>query len=550
MTLKSISNKLTPVSDAVAHVQDFSTVAVSGFNLAATPEYLILSLFERYQKTGHPNKLFLICESLPATFGRALDRVSEELTKQNDGNFMRGLLIPFFGFSPWTQKAVQANLFETYSWPIGVVAYWFREIASGRPGLITTIGIDTLLDPRREGGAMNQKATERMTCKVELVHIEGDEFLFYRAPKPGFALIRASVADERGNLSMQDEGIRSTVLNISQAAKARPDPGAVLAQVRWITKSGTISPRDVDVPCPLVDYVVISPKEYHWQGGTFEYDPRISYRVMQPENEQIISQIMPPPERQFEKVIARKILIELVSVLEEKKSPVLVNLGVGIPALVSAVSAEENLTDCILTVLESGPWGGIALSGDDFGLAFSPFALSTMPDMFSNFEGGVIDAASLGFLQVDSFGNVNPSMLPGRLFGPGGFPVIAGGAPRTYFSGAFTGGKSRVRVESGELKIQEDGPINKFVSTVYRVFFSGKEAMRHQKEILYITERALFRLTNGDIVLEEVAPGVDLDKHILKKMEFQPKISPKLETMEKFIFSDEKMNLRNLVFVN
>jgi len=171
-----------------------------------------------------------------------------------------------------------------------------------------------------------------------------------------------------------------------------------------------------------------------------------------------------------------------------------------------------------------------------------------MPDMFSNFEGGIIDAAALGFLQIDSSGNVNPSMLPDRVYGPGGFPVIAGGAPRTLFSGAFTGGPSKLRVGSGELDIIEDGPVVKFVPSVYRIFFSGKEAVKHGKDILYITERAVFRLTSEGVVLEEIAPGVDLDKHILEKMEFSPKISPKLQTMEKAIFQKEKMGLRNSIF--
>ena len=211
-----------------------------------------------------------MCDSLPAIPGRALDFVSEQIYREKDEGFLSGLLIPFLGFSPWTQKIVEENMLETYSWPIGVVAYWFREVASGRPGLITTIGIDTLLDPRKEGGAMNQKADQKKTCKVNLVQIEGNDFLFYHAPKPTFALIRASVSDELGNLSMTDEGIRGTVLNIAQATKARPEPGSVVAQVRWITKSGTMNPRDVDVPSPLIDTVVISPKQHHWQGGTFE----------------------------------------------------------------------------------------------------------------------------------------------------------------------------------------------------------------------------------------------------------------------------------------
>ncbi len=525
-------------------IQDQSVIAVSGFNLAATPEHLILKLFENYEKTDHPKNLFFICDSLPAVPGRALDIVSEHMYKNKDYSFLRGILIPYLGFSPWTQKLVTENLVETYSWPIGIIAYWFREIASGRPGLITKIGIDTLLDPRREGGALNSLATQRMTCKASVIKIEGEEFLIYHAPKPNYALVRASIADEAGNLSMADEGIRGTVLNMAQATKARPEPGSVIAQVRWITESGTINPRDVDVPSPLVDYVVLSPRQHHWQSGRFEYDPRISYRVMQPLTSEVIAGMIPPPENEYEKVIARRILLELVKMLEEKRSQVLVNLGIGIPALVSAFVAEEELTKFIITVLESGPWGGLALSGLDFGLALSPFAVSSMPDMFSNFEGGVIDAASLGFLQVDSSGDVNPSILPGRVYGPGGFPVIAGGAPRIYFGGAFMAGESKIRVESQKLKIEVDGNVTKFVTKVYRVFFSGRQATKYDKEVLYVTERAVFRLTKHGIVLEEVAPGVDLEKDVLKKMEFKPSISPHMKEMDKMLFRKEKMGIR------
>jgi propionate CoA-transferase len=542
---ESMLQKVSSVGDSLDPIHDNSVVAISGFNLAATPEHLILKLYERYERSGHPNKLFLICESLPAVPGRALDHVSERLYLAKDRDFLSGVLIPFFGFSPWSQKLVEENLVEAYSWPIGVVAYWFREIASGRPGLITKIGIDTLLDPRKEGGALNQSATERMRCRVKIIEIESEEFLYYHAPKPNFALIRASYADETGNLSMADEGIRGTVLNIAQATKARPNVGTVISQVRWITSTGTINPRDVDVPAPLVDRIVISPRNHHWQGGGFEYDPRVAYRIMQPLNEDMLSDVLPSKEHSFERIIARRVLLELVRVLEVKRSPVLVNLGVGIPALVSAIAAEEEVSQFVITVLESGLWGGIALTGSNFGLAHSPFALSSMPDMFSNFEGGVIDAASLGFLQIDPRGDVNPSILPGRMYGPGGFPVIAEGAPRIYFAGAFTRGQSKIHISDDKLEIDADGPVSKFVPKVYRTVFSGREAMKYDREVLYITERAVFRLTkeNG-LTLEEICPGVDVEKDILSRMQFEPKIASNLKEMDKRLFNKGKMGIR------
>jgi len=316
--------------------------------------------------------------------------------------------------------------------------------------------------------------------------------------------------------------------------------------VRWITKAGAMNPREVDVPFPLVDHVVVSPKEYHWQSGRVEYDPRLSYNVMPPITEDILRGLRSPSAKYgVEKVIARRVLLGLISILEEKGCPVLVNLGVGIPALISLISAEEEVAECIVTVLESGAWGGVALTGIDFGLALSPFALSTMPDMFSNFEGGVIDAASLGFLQVDSLGDVNPSVLPGRFMGPGGFPVIAGGAPRLFLAGAFTAGESNIGVTPHGLEIVEDGKIPKFVPKVYKSFFSGKEALKEMREILFVTERAVLRLTTDGLMVEEIAPGVDLERDVLKKMKFEPLVSPDLIEMDKRLFTKEKMGVKD-----
>jgi propionate CoA-transferase len=527
----------------LSDIKDNSIIAISGFNMATTPEYLILELYRRYDELGHPKNIFIISDALPATPGRGLDQVAERLYKNPEQEFLRGALMPFLGFSPWLQKLVTDNRIECYGWPIGITAYWFREIGSGRPGLLTKIGVDTFLDPRKEGAALNKRAKKNASCKVTVLDIDGVDYLLYQAPKPNYALIRASISDENANLSMEDEGLRGTVLSIAQAAKARPHQGTVIAQVRWLTKYGTINPRDVDVPGPLVNYVIVAPKEYHWQSGTIEYDPRISYKIIPPMTEKLLDL----PRRSLkvhEKIIARRILLELIRLFKNKGAPVLVNLGIGIPALISLVATEEDVTEFIITVLESGPWGGVALSGNDFGLAIGPFALSTIPDVFSNFEGGIIDAASLGFLQVDSKGNVNPSMLPDKIFGPGGFPVIAGGVPRIYFAGAFTAGKSQITISHNRITILHDGIIPKFVESVFNVVFSGHQAMKYGQEILYVTERAVFRLTESGIILEEVAPGIDLDKDITSKMGFMP-IVGSIKEMDKRIFNDGKMGIRD-----
>lgn len=539
--------KIVDATVSISQIKDNSVIAISGFNMAITPEYLILELYKKYVEKGHPKNIFIISDVLPAIPGRALDKIAEPLYNDLNQKFLRGVLMPFLGFSPWLQKMVQEERIEYYGWPIGITAYWFREIASGRPGLLTKIGIDTFLDPRREGAALNELGKKYASCKVSVLDIDGLEWLLYQAPKPNYSFIRASTSDETGNLSMEDEGIRGTILSIAQATKASPHQGIVIAQVKWITRTGSINPRDVDVPGPLVDYVTVSPKQYHWQSGNIEFDPRISYRILPSLTDTLFDGLPRVSMKAHEKVIARRVVLELVRLLEEKKDPVLVNLGIGIPAFVSSIAAEEDVSEFIITVLESGQWGGLALSGNDFGLAISPFALSTIPDVFSNFEGGIIDAASLGFLQIDKEGNVNPSILPNKMFGPGGFPVIAGGAPRTFFAGSFTAGKSNFILSNKTIKIQNDGLTSKFVEKVYRIVFSGKQAAKYGHAISYITERAVFRLTDRGIVLDEIAPEIDIDKEILAKMDFLPIISSNLRTMDERIFDESKMNIKEEV---
>ena len=532
---------------ALDQVQDNDTIAISGFNMATTPEFLINQLYSKYQRSGHPNNLFIISDALPAVPGRALDYVAQQLYNDKDQDFLKGSLMPFLGFSPWFQKLVMDNRIECYGWPIGITAYWFREIASGRPGLLTKIGLDTFLDPRTDDAALNELSKSRSSCKVEILKIDEEDYLFYKAPKPKFALIRASIADEMGNVSMKEEGIRGTVLSIAQATKALPTRGKVACQVRWITKSGTINPRDVDIPFPLIDHIVISPSEYHWQTGSIAYDPRLSSEIVSPSNRNLETIININKMEMYEKVIARRVTLEFVNLILQKKERVLINLGIGIPAFISSIIHEENIADLIISLIESGPWGGVALYGNDFGLAVSSFALSTIPDMFSNFEGGIIDAASLGFLQIDKFGNVNPSMLPNRLFGAGGFPVIAGGVSKIFFAGAFTGGKKEINVTDNGIKILYDGPITKFVENVYKISFSGYQAAKCGQEIMYVTERAVFRLdkNNNELVLEEIAPGIDIEKDVLSKMDFKPQISSEIKEMDIRLFGKSAMNIRN-----
>jgi len=528
-------------------VKDSSVLAISGFNMATTPEYLIKSLYEKYISTGHPKSLFIETDALPASSGRALDEVLKDAYEKGNQDFIRGMLVPFMGFSPWLQKMTVENSFQVYGWPIGITAYWFREVASGRPGLLTKIGLGTYLDPEVDSGSLNEKADQAKECTISKFSISDEEYLLYRSPKPEIAFVRTTFADRYGNLTMDDEPIRGTVMAIAQATRARPKPGVVIAQVKKYLGDMSVPPRNVEIPYPLVDFVVPSPEKYNWQASSFYYDPRASFKSNPWNSRDFPGDSAEKNIPQSQNVIARRVAIELVSVINSKGPPILINLGVGIPSLISAIISSEELSRNIVSVVESGPWGGLALTGPDFGVSLGAFAVSTIPDMFSNYEGGIIDVASLGFLQVDRFGNVNPSYIPGKLTGPGGFPVIAEGTPRAYFAGSFTAGKTDISFHKDGIQIKKDGDLVKFVNDVYKIFFSGKEAVKYSKEVKFFTERCVFSLDSRGLVLTEIAKGVDIDRDILNKMEFKPVIASDLKETPTVVYADGKMNLKYMV---
>ena len=533
--------KIVEAEEALDKIRDGSVVAISGFNMSVAPIYILERLFKLYLKTGHPRDLFVMSDAFPGAPGKGLDMIARIMYERGDTGFIRGVLLPYLGWSPWLQKLVAENRIEAYTWTIGVMAYWFREVGSGRPGVLTKVGIGTFEDPRDMGGALNELSREKMTARVELLEINGEEYLLYTAPKPEVALIRGSTADEKGNLTMEDEAVYGTVLNIAQAAKAMPRKGLVIAQVLRIARFGSLNPKHVVVPGPLVDHVVVAPPEKHPQTDTIQYDPRISGHIIPPLDKSMVGLMELGPR----KVVARRILMALAEIIKREGRPIIVNLGVGIPSQVAQVAVEEDMLDLIEITIESGPWGGIALHGPDFGASLGPYAIISMPDQFTIYEGGIIDAASLGFLQVDQEGNVNASMLPGRIPGPGGFSVIAYGAPRLLFGGHFTAGKQSIKVDprEGKLVIERDGPVTKFVERVYKVFFNSRQALEQGKEVLYITERAVFKLTPQGLELSEVAPGVNVERDILSKMEFQP-IVKEPKTMDPRLFRERPMNLK------
>ncbi|MGB9814417.1 MAG: CoA-transferase [Thermoplasmata archaeon] len=514
-------------------IEDKSTIAIAGFNNSVTPLLLMYSLYETYKKYGRPRELFIEIESFPGVPGTGLDVIARDMYENGDSGFISGMLLPYLYRSEYLQKMVYEEFFEAYSFSIGIATSIFREMAAGRPGVMTRIGLGTFHDPRNSGSFLNEKARREKRCRVDILYIDGEEYLFYRAPKPRYSFIRGSYADTIGNITMRREAIYGATLPVAMSAKAMPDQGKVFAQVEAIVKTGTIPPKEVHVPGPIVDYVVISEEGTHPQAATFYYDPRVSGEII-PER---LETKRTSGKLDGREIIRRRLSMELNSLIKELGRPIIVNLGTGIPSEIGPILERLGINGSVYTTVESGPWGGIALAGNDFGAAISPFAVIPQADQFSIYEGGIADAASLGFLQVDSEGNVNPSVLDWRIPGPGGFTDISNGISRIYFAGGFTGGKSDITVREGNIVIEREGDVKKFVNRVKEIFFNGKVALMEKKKIKYITERAVFSLTNDGIMLEEIAPGIDIDRDILPMMDFTPIIRD-VRTMDKNIFRD------------
>ncbi|MGC8790229.1 MAG: hypothetical protein ACP5PO_01770 [Desulfurella sp.] len=294
--------------------------------------------------------------------------------------------------------------------------------------------------------------------------------------------------------------------------------------------------------------MVVAPdaEKYHKLSGSYVYDPRLAGHVKAKKTKEL-EELLPAPDQIRDRIAAGRVLIEVMRTAAKLKKPLFGNLGIGIPVYVSWLAGELGLSNLLALTVEPGPIGGIALVGPDFGVAISPQALIPMPDMFTNYEGGIIDFASLGFMEIDPKGNLNPSYSSTRVSGPGGFPVISAGSPRTFFAGGFTAGKFDIDAAKGKLIIKNDGNIPKFNEKIAKIVFSGPQAVKAKKEIIYVTERAVFGLNENGLILKEIAPGIDLEKDILAKMNFKPQIAYKLETMPECLFHQSLDPLKEYV---
>ena len=512
-------NKIVSAAEAATLVQDGDTLATSGFVGIGVPDDLLAALQARHAEEGMPRGLTLL---FAAGQGDGKERGLNRLSA--DG-LLKRVVGGHWGLIPKVGRLALENRIEGYNLPQGVISQMYRDIAAGKPGTLSKVGLRTFVDPRLEGGRINAATTEDL---VRLIALDGEEYLFYRALRINVAFLRATTADPDGNLTMEREAL--TLDNLAMAMAARNSGGIVVAQVERIAASGSLNPRHVVVPGVLVDCVVVADPQRHWQTYATHHSPAFSGEIRVP-----LEGVAPLPldER---KIIARRAAMEL---------PVngVVNLGIGMPEGVAAVANEERILDLITLTAEPGVIGGMPASGLDFGAAVNTHAVIHQNQQFDFYDGGGLDLACLGMAEAGAAGDVNVSRFGARLAGAGGFINISQNARRVVFMGTFTAGGLRIGVEEGRLHILEEGRARKFHRSVHQVTFSGPFAAERGREVLYVTERCVLRLTAEGLELAEVAPGADIERDILAHMGFRPLIrAPR--TMDARIFRPERMDLR------
>ncbi len=494
-----LDKAIVTADEAAAHIRDGQTVAIGGSGAGhAIPERMLEALGRRFRSSGTPRGLTLVH---PFGVGNQGQRGLQHMAHPE---MYRRIVGGHWSMSPAMAKLAGENKFEAYCLPAGVIVQLFHAAAAGSPGYLTEIGLNTFVDPRIEGGRLNDVTREDI---VELVVRGGREYLFYPAIPIDVALIKGSASDSEGNISMREEVAPWHNLAMAQAARAAG--GITIAQVKRVVPARTLDPREVRVPGIFVDFLIVDPGH----GMTYEifYDPTLAGDARKPESE------FGPFPFSLRKVIARRAALELFP-------GAVLNVGFGMPDGVVKVAREQGIADQVISTIEQGQIGGIPAEGLEFGAAYNSTAIIETGQQFAFYHGRGVDMTFLGFAEVDAEGNVNVSKIEGAIIGTGGFIDISQKARKVVFCGTLAAkGKP------------------KFVERVRQITFSGRNARLRDQEVLYVTEAAVFRLAPEGVRLEEIAPGLDFERDIAPKMGFRPRVAEPLKPMAPELFREQPL---------
>ncbi len=516
--------KVVSAEEAVRIIRDGDTIATGGFVGIGFPEQIAIALESYFMAQGRPRDLTLVYAA-----GQG-DGKARGLNHLGHLGLVKRVVGGHWGLVPKLQQLALDNQIEAYNLPQGVISHMYRDIAAHKPRTITTVGLGTFVDPINGGGKINTTTTEDL---VERVQFDGNDYLAYKTFPIHVAILRGTTADTDGNITMEKEALTLEALAIATAA--RNSGGFVIVQVERVAARGTLNARQVKIPGIMVDCVVLSEPETHWQTFGTAYDPSFSSEIKVP------VQSLPPMQMGERKVIARRAAFELIP-------NCVVNLGIGMPEGISNVANEEKIIDYLTLTAEPGVIGGLPAGGLNFGAAVNMEALIDQPSQFDFYDGGGLDLAFLGLAQADASGNLNVSKFGPKLAGAGGFINISQAAKQVVFVGTFTAGGLKISVRDRKLSIDREGKLKKFVKQVEHVTFSGAYAVSKSQPVRYVTERCVFQLTPNGMALIEVAPGVDIEKDILQQMDFKPLINGEPARMDDRIFGSGPMGLKEDLF--
>ena len=499
-----LPDKFKSARAAVDMIPDGACVISCGIAASARCSIFFWALRERFEQSASPNGLTWISVGGQGGRGRIPGTVEEV--------GLDGLVTRYIAGHTETVKSLlrlaDAKRLELHTLPQGEMTHVIEAQGRGEQQVRSRTGIGTFLDPRvGRGSPVTPNAT------LQFAHADGDE-IAYSLPAIDVALFSAPYADRDGNIYFHNAA--TITENIEAARAARRNGGLVLAAVSGLIDHDAAS---IGLPADEVDCIVINPRNEqigsipqhrHWPMFTAgaEVDALAAVSRLR-----FINKILGITSRRsrLEHALAR---LGAKTFTENVPAGATINIGVGLAEEICHVLCECRMHEDITFTTESGPYGGLPGPGIFFGSAINPQRLESSAWMFHHYREH-LDAAMLGFLQLDSAGNINLSKRGPRMLdyvGPGGAPSIIEAAKTVLFIGKWMAG-AKVSIVGERLRIDKPGKA-KVVEQVDEVTFNGRVALARGKQVFYVTDLAVLELTAGGLTLRAVMPGIDIERDL------------------------------------